>query len=70
MSHFFVIAFEIRQGLAVLVIKTIFCYLYSLKKKNKQTNKQKKLELIEMIFPQKDLNYDVEYDIAVTATLE
>ena len=63
MSHFFVIAFEIRQALSFLVIKTIFCYLYSLKKK-------KQLEHIEMIFPQKDLNYDVEYDIAVTTTLE
>ena len=63
MSHFFVIAFEIRQALSFLVIKTIFCYLYSLKKK-------KQLEHIEMIFPQKDLNYDVEYDIAVMTTLE
>ena len=65
MSHFFVIAFEIRQALSFLVIKTIFCYFYSLKKKTK-----KQLEHIEMIFPQKDLNYDVEYDIAVTTTLE
>ena len=65
MSHFFVIAFEIRQGLVVSCYQNnLFVTFIVLKKK-----KKKQFEHIEMIFPQKDLNYDVEYDIAVTTTL-